>query len=129
MRILVVDDDPSVRDLVSLQLELEGHEVTTASDGAEALALIEAEPAPELVVLDVMMPQLNGWDVLERLRADERHRRLPVVLVTAKDLPNDRQRGRELGATALLAKPHDAQCLIDIVAAVSAVATSPSARR
>lgn len=124
MRILVVDDDPSVRDLVSLQLELEGHEVATAVDGVAALELIESAPVPDLLVLDVMMPRLNGWDVLERLRADERHRRLPVVLVTAKDLPNDRQRGRELGATALLAKPHDAQCLIDIVAAVSAVAAS-----
>ena len=128
MRILVVDDDPSVRHLVSLQLELEGHEVTTAVDGAAALALIESQDAPQLVVLDVMMPGLNGWDVLERLRADERHRRLPVVLVTAKDLPNDRQRGRELGATALLAKPHDAQCLIDIVAAVSAVAAAAGVR-
>ena len=128
MKILVVDDDPTVRDLVRLQLELEDHEVITAADGESALARIESEPAPELVLLDVMMPGMNGWDLLQRLRADERHRRLPVVLCTAMDMPYDRQRARDLGATALLAKPHDAQCLIDIVAAVSAVAGSAAVR-
>ena len=119
MRILVVDDDPSVRDLVTLQLGLEGHEVVTAVDGSEALPAVE-EHAPELVVLDVMMPGLSGWEVLEQLRADPRHARLPVLLLTARDVPHDRQRGYELGATAVLSKPHDGQVLCDTVQALTA---------
>ena len=120
MRILVVDDDPTVRRLLELQLDVEGHQVTTAADGRAALDSVERE-APDLLVLDVMMPELSGWDVLERLRADDRYSRLPVVLVTARDLPDDRQRARELAALAVLAKPHDVQQLLNLVDAVAAM--------
>lgn len=117
MRILVVDDDPNVRELVALQLELEGHDVTSVADGAAAMTALASADA-DVVVLDVMMPNLNGWDVLERLRAEDRPHRPAVVLLTAKDLPDDRQRARELGAVALLAKPHDGQQLVDLVQAL-----------
>ena len=114
MRILVVDDDPSVRHLVAMQLELEGHDVVTAADGQAAMEELDAAAA-EVVVLDVMMPRLNGWDVLERLSAEGGDRRPSVIVLTAKDLPHDRQRARELGALAVLAKPHDGQALVDLV--------------
>lgn len=119
MRILVVDDDPSVRELLRVQLEMEGEQVSTAVDGQAALDAL-AQDRPDVVVLDVMMPVLNGWEVLERLRADERFRRLPVLLLTARDLPQDRQRGRDLGASAVLSKPHDLQVLLDMVHALTA---------
>jgi DNA-binding response OmpR family regulator len=119
MRILVVDDDPSVRDLVALQLEAEGHEVVTAVDGQAAMDALAARAA-DVMVLDVMMPRLNGWDVLERLQREQAPDRPAVVLLTAKDLPDDRQRARELDAMALLAKPHDGQVLVDVVNAVAA---------
>jgi DNA-binding response OmpR family regulator len=119
MRILVVDDDPTVRELVALQLEMEGHEVTTAVDGQAAMDALDTRTA-DVMVLDVMMPRLNGWDVLARLCLIAGAARPPVVLLTAKDLPDDRQRARELGAAAVLAKPHDGQALVDVVNAVAA---------
>ena len=125
MRILVVDDDPSVRELVAMQLEVEGHDVVTAADGQAALDELDAATA-EVVILDVMMPRLNGWDVLERLRARAGDRRPSVIVLTAKDLPHDRQRARELGALAFLAKPHHGQALVELVQAAADVR---SARR
>ena len=122
MRILVVDDDPTVRDLLQLQLELAGHDVASAQDGAAGLAAVERE-RPDLLVLDVMMPELSGWEVLERLREDTRFAKLPVVLVTARDLPDDRERARQLGAFGILAKPHDPLALermVDVVASLAA---------
>lgn len=118
MQILVADDDPSVRRLLELQLVMEGHEVMTVGDGVSALDAVDAS-TPDLLVLDVMMPELNGWEVLERLRADDRHRDLPVVLVTARDLPDDRERARELRAVAVHAKPHDAERLLETINAVA----------
>ncbi len=114
---MIVDDDPSVRDLVSLQLELEGHDVASASDGATGLALVK-EQQPDLVVLDVMMAELSGWEVLEQVRATESMP--PVLMLTARDMPHDRQRAYELGASAVLAKPHDGQDLVDTVHALLA---------
>ncbi len=118
MRILVVDDDPSVRKLLSLQLEIEGHDVAVAEDGAAALACID-DVDPHAMVLDVMMPVLSGWEVLERLRADDRYRRLPVVLLSARDVPDDVRHGYERGASAVLAKPFDFEQLYGVLEAVS----------
>ena len=117
MRVLSVDDDPSIRQLVRDTLELDGHEVSTAEDGYAALRALETSK-PDLVVLDVMMPGKSGWEVLEAIREDERLGHVPVVLLTARDLPQDVQRGRELGASASLSKPFEPQDLSDVVAAL-----------
>jgi CheY-like chemotaxis protein len=117
MKIVLVDDDPAVRDLVSLQLELEGHEVAAASDGASGLALVRQQ-RPDLVLLDVMMPELSGWEVLELLREDPGDPQVPVVLLTARDMPHDRQRAYEIGASAVLSKPHDGTVLVETVHAL-----------
>lgn len=117
MRVMTVDDDPSVLSLVVTTLELDGHEVFTATDGFDALRKLETS-RPDLLVLDVMMPGKNGWEVLEAFRADPRFTRTPVVLLTARGLPDDIQRGKELGATAVLGKPFDPQELSDIVNAL-----------
>ena len=119
MRILVVDDDPTVRELLSLQLGSAGHDVTTACDGDDGLAAVGVQ-APDLVVLDVMMPRMSGWEVLEHLREEPRGTRPRVLLLTARDLPDDRRRGYELGASAVLSKPPGEQVLLDTVEALTA---------
>lgn len=117
MHIVVADDDPSVRNLLATQLGLEGHRVVEAADGAAALAAVRRE-LPDAVVLDVMMPELSGWQVLERLRADERFAKLPVVIVSARDTGDDIRHGYELGATAVLPKPYDGGQLLEILTAL-----------
>jgi DNA-binding response OmpR family regulator len=114
VRIVVADDDPSIRSLLATQFEVDGNDVQTVADGRAALAAIEAE-LPDAVVLDVMMPELSGWDVLEQLRADPRFASLPVVLLSARDLPSDVQHGRSLGASAVLPKPYDPEHLLGIL--------------
>jgi CheY-like chemotaxis protein len=88
--VLVVDDDPDARELMRRALDSAGHEVIEASGGAEALILIDSR-APRLIVLDLMMPEVDGFDVLEHLRSRHRLQQIPVIVVTAKSLtPEER---------------------------------------
>ena len=103
-KILVVDDEPSNVSLLSDILSVEGYEVETASDGEQALRAVERQE-PDLVLLDVVMPGLSGFDVCRRLRADERHASLPIVLVTALDPDSERMNGLAAGADDFLGKP------------------------
>ena len=103
-RILVVDDTPSNVTLLKDLLTARGYRVATAVDGAEAIAKVAAE-APDLVLLDVMMPGLSGYDICRRLRADPRTALLPVVLVTSLDPQQERVKGIEAGADDFLNKP------------------------
>lgn len=102
--VLVVDDTPHNVKLLADLLVSQGHRVSTAAGGEEALARIAADP-PDLVLLDVMMPGISGYDVCRRLRADGRTSLLPVVLVTALDATEERVRGIEAGADDFLTKP------------------------
>lgn len=115
--VLVVDDEPDIVLFVQLNLELSGHEVRTAADGAEALASIVADP-PDLVVLDLMMPVLDGWSVIAELKAhaDPAVRSIPVVMLTALDTDLDQARGGIEGAVRYLTKPLTPD---DLVAAVA----------
>jgi DNA-binding response OmpR family regulator len=124
-RILVVDDQPALRRLMDVVLSEAGFEVQLAEGGAEALEAVRAAP-PEVCVLDVMMPRVNGWEVLEALRADPATEDLPVVMLTAKGDPRDRLRGWELGCDAYLPKPFDPP---DVVNEVMAVLTREPAER
>ena len=103
-RILIVDDDPDIRALASLALTRDGHVVTEASSGQEALALIEAA-IPDLLVLDLLMPSMGGLDVLKILRASAATASLPVVVLTVMDDEANTQDGFEFGATDYLTKP------------------------
>jgi len=100
--IAVIDDDEKITALLRRSLAFEGYEVTTASDGAEGLRLIGQKPA-DLVVLDVMMPKMDGWEVCRRLR--EAGIVSPILLLTAKDEVSDRVKGLDLGADDYLVKP------------------------
>ncbi|WP_337098020.1 response regulator transcription factor [Paenibacillus sp. YIM B09110] len=100
--IVVVDDDDKIISLLRRSLAFEGYEVTTASNGAEGLkALLAADP--DLLILDVMMPQIDGWEVCRRVR--EGGSTVPILMLTAKDDINDRVRGLDLGADDYLVKP------------------------
>lgn len=107
-RVLVVDDEPDFRHLIALFLQRSGMpiEVQTAASGGEALATAFASRL-DLVVLDVMMPGTNGFEVCERLRADARTRDTPVLMLTSLDEPIDRTRGFLAGVDDYLAKPFD----------------------
>lgn len=105
-RILIVDDEPSVRTLCRFNLVAAGMDVREAGDGREALALI-AEEVPDLVLLDVMMPVIDGWQVARALQRDPRTRELPIVFLTARVERADRQRAADLGAVGYVSKPFD----------------------
>jgi CheY-like chemotaxis protein len=103
-RILVVDDQAAIRRLLETGLTDAGAEVSTASDGAAALQVLETLE-PELILLDLSMPALTGWDVLESLRASGRHARVPIILQTSADDFDSFERARRLGVAAFVSKP------------------------
>ena len=106
--VLVADDDPDILALVTFRLERAGYDVVGASDGEQALQLALAQP-PDLAVLDVMMPKLDGYEVTTRLRQNERTRRMPIILLTARVQEADIARGFEVGADDYVKKPFSPQ--------------------
>lgn len=106
-RVLVVDDDDAIREIARASLELvAGWDVQVASNGAEAVDLCRASP-PDAVLLDVMMPTMDGPTTFARLQANPRTRGVPVVLLTAKVQPVERRRWHDLGVAGVIAKPFD----------------------
>lgn len=106
-RILVVDDDQDIRDVAQLALrKFAPWEVVTAASGQEGLNLAKAAP-PDAILLDVSMPDMDGISVFEQLRSDPITQSIPVVLLTAKVLPSDRQRFAALGVAGVITKPFD----------------------
>lgn len=115
-RVLLVDDEEDIREIAQVSLEMvAGWEVRTAPDGPEALATASAEH-PDVILLDVMMPDMDGPTVVERLREDEQTRSIPVILLTAKTQAADRERFAALGVTGVLSKPFDPMTLAEDVA-------------
>ena len=104
-RILIVEDDEDLVNLSTHWLEKAGYTVEHAPDGAAALELLKNDPLPAIVLLDVMLPKIDGFEVLRRVRADRRTRTLPVVMVTSFSRDKDAKRGRELGANDYIVKP------------------------
>jgi DNA-binding response OmpR family regulator len=103
--ILIVDDDPDLVTLTTRWLEREGYSVSHVGTGSAALEALAQDPLPDLVLLDVMLPKIDGFAVLRRLRAEERTRNLPVMIISSFDRHKDVERGRELGANDYLVKP------------------------
>ena len=112
LSVLVVDDDPVILRLLQVNFELEGIEVTTAVDGEEGLKLVQTD-RPDLVISDIMMPKVNGLELLAALRSSPDTASLPVILLSAKAQVADVQRGLELGADDYVTKPFDPLELID----------------
>ena len=117
-RVLVVDDDAVIRQLICVNLELEGFEVHTAIDGQDALdKVVEVDPA--VVTLDIMMPRLDGWATAARLRENPETAHIKVVLLSARAQEADLRRGKGLGVDAYLTKPFDPDDLVTTVRRLS----------
>jgi DNA-binding response OmpR family regulator len=112
MRVLVVDDDPDVRRLCGINLSWNGHEIITAAGGAEGLELISSEPL-DAVLLDVMMPNIDGIEALRRIRQSEDSMDMPVVLISARVGIEDQIEGWAAGADGYITKPFTASDLTD----------------
>ena len=111
---LVVDDDDVIRQLITVNLELEGFEVIPAVDGQDALDKVK-DAQPDVVTLDVMMPRVDGWEAAARLREDPETAHIKVILLSARAQESDIQRGERIGVDAYLTKPFDPDELIDVV--------------
>ncbi len=126
-RILVVDDEPDIIALVAYHLARAGYRVSTASTGAEALAAARDE-RPALVVLDLMLPEMSGFEVLDQLRASDETRQVAVLMLTARREEPDRIRGLSLGADDYLTKPFSpAELVLRVGAILRRVASVPQA--
>ncbi|MGH2740869.1 MAG: response regulator transcription factor [Actinomycetota bacterium] len=112
-RVLVADDDPSIVRLLQVNFGLEGFEVQSATHGEDVLPRAKAF-SPEVIILDLMMPGIDGWEVCRRLQQDEDTAGIPVIFLSARAQDEDRKRSRELGAE-YVAKPFDPNALIDLV--------------
>ncbi|MGI8574230.1 MAG: response regulator transcription factor [Egibacteraceae bacterium] len=113
-RVMAVDDDHVIRGLLEVNLEMEGHDVITAVDGRDALEKVATE-RPDLILLDVMMPNVNGWQVAESLKADPATRDIPIVFLSARAMESDVRKGRDIGVTNYVTKPFDPIDLMDLV--------------
>src|SRR5215212_6680219 len=116
-RVLVVDDEPDIVALVAYHLARAGYRVSTAASGPEAVSAVKDE-RPTLVVLDLMLPGMSGYEVLEQLRGDDATREVAVLMLTARKEEQDRIRGLSLGADDYLTKPFSPQELVLRVGAI-----------
>ena len=122
-RILVVEDDPAIRFLLERTLESEGYGVSAIADGTEVAKALE-ESNPVLVLLDLMMPGVDGFSVLEQIRADESTRQLPVLVLTALDDPSSTWKGWTAGCDYYITKPFDTEALLFIIRKLTAGAAA-----
>ncbi len=113
-KILAVDDEKHIVRLIQVNLERAGYEVVTANDGAQALEMVAAD-RPDLIVLDWMMPQLNGMETLKRLKANEATADIPVIMLTAKSQDQDVFKGWQSGVDSYLTKPFNPMELLTFV--------------
>ena len=123
-RVLIVEDEPDIRDLLAFHLEREGYHVTRSRTGPDALRQVRTRP-PDLILLDLMLPELGGLDVCRRLRQDPRTASVPIVMLTARGEEVDRILGLELGADDYIVKPFSPK---EVVARVRAVLRRAGAR-
>ena len=122
-RILVVDDDEVIRQLIAVNLTLEGFDVATAVDGQDCLDKVTAID-PDVITLDVMMPRLDGWVTAIQLRRQPETSHIKVVLITARAQEDDKARGHQIGVDAYLTKPFDPAEMIRVVRELAGVPPS-----
>jgi len=123
--ILVVDDEPALLRLMSFLLQRKGYVMLTATNGEEALDVVR-EQRPDLVVLDIMMPRLDGYEVAAAIRADPQIADLPIIMLSAKAQEEDIERGRAAGVDIYITKPFEPEAL---AATVAAFLSGDAARR
>lgn len=112
--VLVVDDSPTIRKIVEITLKRQGVEVVCASSGVIALAAIANTP-PQLILLDIMLPKVNGYQICQIIRRNPAYRHIPVVMLSGKDGVFDKVRGKLVGATEYITKPFEPRDLLRVV--------------
>jgi DNA-binding response OmpR family regulator len=113
-KILIVDDYPQLVEALKLRLEATGYQVITAADGQEGLSLARRE-SPDLIILDVMLPKMNGYKVCRFLKFDAKYKNIPIIMLTSRGGANDMQMGKATGANAYVVKPYDPKVLMSLV--------------
>ena len=127
--VLIADDEPHIGRIIKMKLEQGPFRVTLVYDGAEALEVLQREGDVDVVLLDLMMPNLSGLDVLARMRADERLRSLPCIILTAAGQETQHQKAMELGATEFLTKPFSPKKLYARTAELAGLGQDDGPRR
>ncbi len=113
-KILITDDDPVIIELLQVNLEFEGYDVITAADGLEAVERA-ARDAPDLVILDIMMPRMDGWTARAEMLKDPRTAEIPVIFLSARAQQADLRKGYESGVAAYVTKPFEPVELLDLI--------------
>ena len=113
-KILVVDDEPNIVEMLQVRLEAQGYEVAKAYEGQEGLEKVLKEK-PDLIVLDVTMPKMNGYQVCRKIKGDEKTKGIPVIMFTAKSQESDKFWGAECGADAYIAKPFESEVVLKTI--------------
>lgn len=116
-KILVVDDELDVQSIISFRLEINGYEVSVASDGQEGLDKIKTEK-PNLVLLDLMLPKINGFEICRMIKFDDKFKDLPIIILSALDKEDDRKKAMEGGADAYFLKPFDLESLLEKISSL-----------
>jgi len=113
-RVLITEDEPNIAESLTFILNREGYDVSTVFDGEAALQRLRSDP-PDIMILDVMLPKLNGFEVLKLVKADPALKALPVMILTAKGQAHDRRMAEEIGASAFITKPFSNRDIIEQV--------------
>lgn len=111
-KILIVDDEDHIVEMLKLRLETLGYEVVTACDGEAGLKL-SRESKPDLIILDLMLPKIDGYKVCRMLKFDEKYKHIPIIMFTARAQDSDVKMGKEVGADAYITKPFDSKILLE----------------
>ncbi len=111
-KILVAEDNPEMRRIVSIRLEINGYTVIGAEDGEEALEKVKQED-PDLLILDLMIPKIDGFEVCRMLKFDDKHKSMPIIILSALDQQGDREKAIKNGADAYFIKPFDLELLLN----------------
>jgi len=119
--ILVVEDTADIRDILTRQLRYAGHQVSSATNGIDGIAYARAH-LPDLIVMDLVMPLLNGWEAIKQLKADARCADLPILAITARALVETKEQARAAGCAAFISKPFT---MLELFAAVDALMSVP----
>ncbi len=112
MRVLITEDEPNIVESLTFILQRAGYEVTSVADGEAAVRRLRSDP-PDIMILDVMLPRLNGFEVLKLVKTDQILKSLPVIILTAKGQAHDRELAEQIGADAFITKPFSNRDIID----------------
>ena len=110
-KILVIEDDMVTQRVVSVRLEINGYNVITAEDGEEGLKKAR-EQNPDLLILDLMLPKMNGYEVCRMLKFDDKHKNIPIIILSSLDQQDEREKAVKAGADAVFIKPFDLELLL-----------------